>query len=264
MDELLHEWEDWMRAGSAAHLTIKTRLTGIRTLCRHAGTDDPVSLTTRQIIRWLSDCDARWTRCTYATTARAWHRWLVQQGHRVDNPMDGVPMPKQPRSTARPAPSSVVRDVIDGAPRKARAYIVLGTFLGLRVHEIAKVRGEEFIDGWYFAEGKGGDVEGIPTHPLVEQLRRGYPETGFWFPGATDGHVAGSAVGCTISAAFTRRGHHITAHQLRHWYGTHAQRVGKDSRVTQRLMRHASLQSTQIYTEVADQGMVETVRRLAV
>jgi site-specific recombinase XerD len=29
-------------------------------------------------------------------------------------------------------------------------------------------------------------------------------------------------------------------------------------------MRHASLSSTQIYTEVADLGMQETVRRLAV
>jgi integrase/recombinase XerD len=264
MHALLEEWSDWMRAGGSADSTIRGRTLHVGLLCKFAGVDDPVSLTTMDVARWLGACRTRWTRCTYATSARAWHRWLVDRGYREDNPTAPLPIPKEPRSTARPASSEAIRNVLPLAGRRGRPYIVLATFLGLRVHEVAKVRGEEFADGWYFVTGKGGDTAPIPTHPLVEQLRRGFPESGYWFPGGDDGHVHPDAVTRAIGAAFRKQGYNITAHQLRHWYGTHAQRVGKDSRVTQRLMRHADLSSTQIYTEVADLDMQATVRRLAV
>jgi integrase/recombinase XerD len=264
MHPLLEEWSDWMRAANAADATIRTRTINIELLCKHAGTDDPVSLTTRQIIRWLSDCKAKWTRCTYATSARVWHQWLVDRGYRQDNPTDGMPVPPEPKSTPRPAPSEAIRTVLPTAGRRARAYITLGTFLGLRVHEIAKVSGEEFAEGWYFVRGKGDVAAALPTHELVEQLRIGYPNQGFWFPGVEDGHVHPDAVSKAIAGAFRKCGYRITAHQLRHWYGTHAQRVGKDARVTQQLMRHADLKSSQIYTEVADRDLIETVRRLTV
>jgi site-specific recombinase XerD len=42
------------------------------------------------------------------------------------------------------------------------------------------------------------------------------------------------------------------------------QRVGKDTRATQTLLRHANLKSSQIYTLVSDQHLQEIVRRLAV
>lgn len=261
---LLEEWSDWMRAASASENTVTTRVTGVGLLCKSASTDDPLSITTRQVVAWLARCNKNWTRCTYATSARAWHGWLVDRGYRVDNPMVGVPVPKTPRSVARPAPSEAVHEVLETASRKARAYIVLGTFMGLRVHEIAKVQGEEFAEGWYFLSGKGDVEAAVPTHQLVEQLRIGFPATGFWFPGADDGHVHPQAVTTAITRAFRQQGYAISAHRLRHWYGTHAQRVGKDARVTQQLMRHAKLASTQIYTEVADHDLIDTVRRLTV
>lgn len=262
---LLEEWSDWMRAGGAAENTVTTRTTGVQLLCKHARVDDPVSITTRQAISWLGRCKSKWTRCTYSSSARAWFRWLQDQGYRDDNPLEKVPVPKVPRSSARPAPSAAISAVLATAGRRARAYVVLCTFLGLRVHEVAKVRGEHFSEGWYFVNGKGDVDSAIPTHPLVEALRQGFPEKGLWFPGSVDGHVHPHSVTKAIRLAFRKAGYEeITAHQLRHWYGTHAQRVGKDSRVTQRLMRHAKLTSTQIYTEVADLTMVETVRRLAV
>ncbi|MGZ0150669.1 tyrosine-type recombinase/integrase [Kribbella sp. WER1] len=264
MHERLEEWSDWLRAGGASENTIRTRTTSVRLLCAHAGTADPVSIATMQAVRWLASCTAAWTRCTYSTSARAWFAWLVARGYRIDNPMDGVPVPKTPRTTARPAPSDAIRAVLTTQPRRARAYVTLATFLGLRVHEIAKVRGEEFRDGWYYVTGKGDKAAAIPVHPAVEQLRNGFPEQGFWFPGRDDGHVWSPTVTKTIGEAFRRCGFEVTAHQLRHWYGTHAQRVGKDSRVTQQLLRHANLASSQIYTEVADLSMQETIRRLTV
>lgn len=261
----LLEWTDWMRAGGASDDTIRTRTVCIGLLCKSAATTDPVSITTRQVVHWLAGCRSGWTRYTYATSAKMWHRWLVDLGYRTDNPMDKVPVPPAPKSTARPAPGDAIHKVLEVAGPRARVYIKLATYQGLRVHEIAKVTGEGFVDGWYYVRGKGDTLYPLPIHPMVDQLRRGFPTEGFWFPGrfGTD-HVTADTVSQVIARAFHQAGYHITAHQLRHWFGTHAQRVGKDTRVTQQLMRHANLRNTQIYTEVADLAMVETVRRLAV
>jgi integrase/recombinase XerD len=245
MHALLEEWSDWMRAGGSADSTIRGRTLHVGLLCKFAGVDDPVSLTTMDVARWLGACRTRWTRCTYATSARAWHRWLVDRGYREDNPTAPLPIPKEPRSTARPASSEAIRNVLPLAGRRGRPYIVLATFLGLRVHEVAKVRGEEFADGWYFVTGKGGDTAPIPTHPMVEHAApRASRRPGYWFRGRLgDGpRASANAVSTTaIGAAFRPAGvSTVTAH--------HAAALVRDPRaagreghrgVTQRLMRHA-------------------------
>ena len=262
MDGRLEMWEQWMRATGATDKTISTRLNGVRALCAHAGDADPVSLTTMDVIAWLADCNTQWTRRTYATSARAWHKWLVEQGLRSDDPTTIIPTVPQPDGVARPAATEAVRDTLEHSVRKTRAYITLATYEGLRCFEIAKLRGDHFTDGWLMVAGKGGQPAALPVHPAVKMLQRGFPPRGFWFPGTCDGHVHPDSVSETVSAAFHRRGHDITAHQLRHWFGTWCQRTGKDVRVTQELMRHRSLASTQIYTAVSSVAKVEIVRRL--
>lgn len=260
---LLAEWELWLRAAGQAEKTIETRKAGVRTLCLHAGTDDPTTITERQLVAWLGGCNAQWTRYTYAATAKVWFRWLVDRGYRDDNPTTGLPRLRTPRGTPRPVTTDALTDVLGVAPRKARAYILLAAYAGLRVHEIAKLQGEDFADEWLYVTGKGGVKAAIPVHPVLEQLRRGFPAQGYWFPSTSElGHVRPQAVSSTIGRTFRQAGHEMNAHQLRHWFGTWLQRMSKDIRVTQELMRHASLRSTQIYTEVSEQSQIDAVRRL--
>jgi site-specific recombinase XerD len=260
----LEMWSQWMRAAGASEKTVDTRIGGIRSLCAHAGAEDPGALTTMDIINWLAACRSPWTRKTYATSARAWHQWLVEQGLRDDDPTERVPRPPQPKGIPRPAGSTALSAVLEVAPRRARAYIALAAFEGLRVHEIAKVQGEHFQGEWLYVTGKGGQLSALPVHQVVQQLQRGFPDEGWWFPsGSRLGHVTPNSVSRTVSQAFRRCGYAVTAHQLRHWFGTHTLRGSRDLRVTQELMRHQSLSSTQIYTEVANRAKVEAVRRLA-
>lgn len=260
---LLELWAQWMRAGSMTAKTIETRTAALRALAGHAGQPDLTGFVPAQIVTWLADCRSQSTRYTYAVSARMWHRWLIEQGLRDDDPMLKVPKPPQPRGVPRPASDDALAAVLEVAGRRARAYILLAAYEGLRVHEIAKVRGDDFDgDGWMYVTGKGDVREAVPVHPLVQQQRRGWPEVGYWFPGRGQDHVSGNSVSATVSATFRRAGHRFTAHQLRHWFGTQVQRTTRDIRVTQELMRHASLQSTQIYTKVSGASKVAAVHRL--
>lgn len=259
---LLDEWADWYRAAGGSKNTITTRTGNVALLCAHAGTVDPVSLTPTQIVRWLARCKTQRTRCTYSSSARMWFAWLVDRGYRDDNPMDEVPKPRWPRGVPRPVTTQALTDALEVAGRTTRAYISLAAYAGLRVHEIAKVRGEDFADGWLYVVGKGDKAAALPVHPALEQLRRGWPEQGYWFPGSDDGHVQPPAVTSGVGRTFAKAGHDVTAHQLRHWYGTWLQRTTKDVRVTQELMRHASLASTQIYTEVSSAAKIDAIGRL--
>jgi integrase/recombinase XerD len=259
----LELWGQWLRSEGASDKTVSTRVAGVRSLCRHAHTDDPLSITTIQVVTWLAACRSAWTRRTYFTTARAWHEWLVEQEFRLDDPTSRLKTPPQPRGVPRPAPTRAIDAALAAAHRRARAYICLAAYEGLRVHEIAKLRGEDFDDGWLYVTGKGDKPAALPVHPMVEQLRHGYPAEGWWFPARTgDGHVLPNSVSRAVSQAFQRVGFHVTAHQLRHWFGTHTLRTSRDLRVTQELLRHASMQSTQGYTEVASRAKQEAVWRL--
>lgn len=268
---LLDLWGKWLIATEdASDGTVRTRTRSISSLCSHAS-KTPLELTTLDIVAWLADQRSSWTRHTYAVSARQWHRWLAQQGYRGDDPSGPLPLPPCPKSAPRPVATDVLHEVLDQAPLRACAYIKLAAYEGLRVHEVAKIRGDDFEDDrddggneWLYVVGKGDKQRVLPVHPAVARLRHGYPERGWWFPARSGGgHIGPGAVSHTIGRAFRAAGYDVTAHQLRHWFGTHIQRTGRDLRVTQELMGHASASSTQIYTEVADRAKQEAVRRLA-
>jgi integrase/recombinase XerD len=139
--------------------------------------------------------------------------------------------------------------------RRTRAYIRLGAYQGLRVHEIAKVRSED-IDvhgGSMTVTGKGGKTALLPLHDEVWELARNMPRTGWWFPSPNrpGHHVDGRAVGKAISDAMQRAGIASgKAHRLRHYFGTELVRSGVNLRIVQTLMRHESPATTAIYTRV--------------
>jgi integrase len=126
------------------------------------------------------------------------------------------------------------------------------------VHEIAKIRGEDFDHeaGWLMIKGKGGITKPIPIHPEIAKLAERMPDMGYWFPSyAIAGRsVATNAVSTTIRKALKMAGSNATAHQLRDTAATRMQRTCKDIRVTQSMLRHNSSQSTMKYTEASNEA----------
>lgn len=253
---ILHEFRAWQRAANLAERTVKERAAAVRALSEHAGVD-PLAVEPRHIVRWLARPGlSAVTRSTYHAHVRAFYRWAVEAGHRADDPTTATPVPKRPRSVPRPIQTEQLAAVLAVCSRtRTRAMVMLAALAGLRVHEIAKVAGEDFdLDARTLTvTGKGSKQAVIPLHAdLVELARDEWPRRGYWFTSYEDRRrpVTSRAVGQAISRAMNRAGVVGTAHQLRHWYGTELLERGASLRTVQELLRHESVATTQIYTRV--------------
>lgn len=181
--------------------------------------------------------------------------------------MDGAPVPRRPKYAPRPVENMQLTRILEKANRRrTRAMILLAALAGLRVHEIAKLRGDDFdLERCTLTViGKGNKRAVIPLHPVLVELASTMPTTGLWFSSYQDPEkpITGKAVGKAISDCMTRAGVAGTAHQLRHWYGTALLEKGADLRTVQELMRHESLATTQIYTRVTSERRRAAINNL--
>ena len=218
-----------MQGQGLSKRTITERVRVINQVTAATGTD-PAALTPQAISTWLATLPTAATKNAYFTVLRAWSKWLIQ--------LDAV--------LALPL------------RQDTRTKIILAAWAGMRVHEIAKIRGEDIspVAETITITGKGGRTDTLPAHQLILQQAAHYPRRGLWFPSPSNPAVPVQAktVSRVISQAFDRADAPATAHQLRHAFATRLLRAGTDSRVVQSLMRHESLATTGRYLAVdADQ-----------
>lgn len=248
LDDLLARWADHMLAEGSSAKTVKTRTSAVRSYARGA---DPIAGTVDDARRFLAGLLTTWTRVTYHASLTRWHAWLVDEGVREDDPMTRIRGPRRPRGSPRPVTQAQLRKALGAATGRTRAYLVLAAYQGLRVHEIAQIRGEDVDDFSLRVIGKGQVAADLPTHPLTWRVALDYPTRGWWFPSyGTGGHILAESVSRALSRLFTDVGITATAHSCRHYHATELLRSGANIRVVQTSMRHASLTSTALYTAV--------------
>ena len=251
---LVEAWEASMQVQGLSARTITERIRVITQIATTTGTD-PAALTPQTISTWLATLPTAATKNAYFTVLRAWSKWLVQSDHRVDDPTTRVPKPRTPAGHPRPVTDTQLDAVLALPLRQdTRTKIILAAYAGMRVHEIAKIRGEDIspVAETITITGKGGRTDTLPAHQLILQQANLYPRRGLWFPSPKDPAVPVRAktVSRVISDAFDRADAPATAHQLRHYFATSLLRAGTDSRVVQSLMRHESLATTGRYLAV--------------
>lgn len=257
-----------MRAQSLSERTIEERISVAGRLTSSVGRQLS-ELRAEDIAGWLARLDvSASTRATYHGHLRAAFTWARSVGLVEASPMDAVPKSRRPRSVPRPIESSQLDALMSACNRRqTRMKVLLALFAGLRVHEIAKIRGEDVSRdaGTLYVDGKGGVRAMIPLHERIASamLTDRFPTRGYWFPSKNGGHVHRESVSQVVGRTMRRAGINGTAHQLRHWYGTALLDAGTDVRVVQELMRHQSIQSTTIYTRVSDVQRRTAIGKLA-
>jgi integrase/recombinase XerC len=202
---------------------------------------------------------------------RVFFRWLEAEGIAEVRAIRLVGMPKVGHSVPKPLTvdkaGALVADgpemELDWVAARDHAVLLLLYGAGLRISEAlgltlrdAPIAGRETLR----ITGKGGKVRLVPvlaiTQAAIERYIRlcpyGLERDEPLFRGAKGGPLSPRL----IQLAMQRRREELalsptaTPHALRHSFATHLLSAGADLRQIQELLGHASLSTTQVYTEV--------------
>lgn len=197
------------------------------------------------------------TKATYFAALRTFYLWASDPRDPWidgDPTMDLEPCPRV-RGVARPVTDQQLRRILAEAAEPFRTWALIAAYQGLRCVEISRLDRQHVNEQQLFVvKGKGGRPRVHDTHPDVWQVIKALPP----------GPVARDEVGQRATPFFVsiHAAKHfryqlgmpgVALHRLRHWLGTTVQREYRDMRVTQAVLGHASLSSTEIYTMATDE-----------
>lgn len=188
--------------------------------------------------------------------------------------------PKRPRTLPRPASPqdaiALAEDAEAAAPNdwigaRDLAILLLLYGAGLRVAEAMGLTARVLPLGQAMrVTGKRGKTRIVPLVPAVREAINAYivlcpyslAGDAPLFVGAKGGPLNPDLVRRAVRGARTRLGlpDTLTPHALRHSFATHLLARGADLRSLQELLGHASLSSTQIYTEVDAARLLDVYR----
>jgi integrase/recombinase XerC len=219
------------------------------------------------------------------SAVRSFFRYLVKHGALQENPVDSILTPKQDKTLPVYLPvddmfrllDSITTDTLLGL--RNRAIFETLYSCGLRVSEVAgmNLSNVDFSAGVVRVFGKGNKERIVPIGQKAVEAVRAYrdrlkAETG---PKAARGRLEKdgplflnkscgrltarsiarildkTALACGIPTP-------VSPHALRHSFATHLLDAGADLRVVQELLGHKSLSTTQKYTHVSIDRLMET------
>lgn len=214
--------------------------------------------------------------------ARSFARFLERNSKGKVGALAAVRTPKLPRSLPKPLAIKDAKRMADtelraGETREpwiiARDAAVLGLLYGsgLRIAEALSLKRKDApvpgVSDAITVLGKGNKTRMVPVLPQVAKLIAGYiaicpldlPPDGPLFIGARGGPLSPRIVQLAMARLRGALGlpASATPHALRHSFATHLLARGGDLRAIQELLGHASLSTTQIYTAVDSERLLE-------
>jgi len=214
---------------------------------------------------------------------RAFFKFLVREGAVASNPCLGVATPKLPKTLPRIMTEEQTNDMLDRIAeavstsepmiRRDRAILELLYASGLRVSELAglDLRSVNFGDRMLLVRGKGRKERIVPfgskaeialeeylpvrERILVDNKTRGEA----LFLNARGRRLTTRSVDRLVKKYVRLFGPDVrlSPHGLRHAFASHLLAEGADLRAIQEMLGHASLSTTQKYTQVSIQQLIE-------
>jgi integrase/recombinase XerC len=213
---------------------------------------------------------------------RGFARYLERAGKGKTGALTAVRGPKIGKTLPRPLPAASAKRLADPSLAdadaepwiQARDAAVLALLYGsgLRISEALGLSRADFtrLTDTVTVTGKGRRQRMVPVLPQVRQLIADYvdicpydlPADGPLFIGAKGGPLSPRIIQLAMARMRGALGLPETAtpHALRHSFATHLLARGGDLRAIQELLGHASLATTQIYTEVDADRLIEAYR----
>lgn len=221
------------------------------------------------------------TKASKRTTARllsslkAFVRYLRLQGLDVSSAFDVISSPRLGKRLPRPLSEGQSLSLVDRKPEtwielRDQALFTLLYGCGLRISEALALNGEDWKASFLLIKGKGRKERHVPLlAPVVEKVDQYIKASPYslapeqpLFRGARGGRLNPAIIERTLRNLRLELGLSETAtpHALRHSFATHLLEGGGDLRHIQELLGHASLSSTQIYTDLTQEKIYESYR----
>ncbi|MFC4727724.1 site-specific tyrosine recombinase XerD [Coralloluteibacterium thermophilus] len=269
----------WAELGLARHTLASYRrdLVGVARACPGlsglSGEDLSAHFAARSRLGYSARSDAR-----LLASLRAFYAWQVRRGAVAQDPVAALAQPRLGRPLPKALSESEVAallqaaDGADAAGLRDRAMLELMYGTGLRVSELVDLPfgAQNLRQGTLRVTGKGSKERLLPLGEVAQDwLQRYLTEARPLFAEAARAR-RGTALALFLDErgrALTRQRfwtlvkrraaaagidpRRVTPHGLRHSFATHLLNHGADLRALQMLLGHASLSTTQIYTDVA-------------
>jgi integrase/recombinase XerC len=205
---------------------------------------------------------------------RAFFKFLLRQGKVAKNPAELVATPKKEKRLPFHLTIDEVTALVE-APEGAeslplRDRVILETLYscGIRVSELTglNVASLELDEGLVRVLGKGNKERIVPLGSYARQaivayfaLRGNPPADAPFLINARGGRLTSRSVGRIVDKYILKLAtvKKISPHTLRHTFATHLLEGGADLRAIQELLGHASLSTTQKYTHVSIDRLME-------
>jgi len=213
---------------------------------------------------------------------RTFFKYLLRQGKIVFNPAQRVASPKLPRKLSSFLSADEATALLESAdtptPQGLRDRSILEVFYGggIRLSELVglDLSNLDMEAGLIRVLGKGGKERVVPIGSYAISALRDYlARRDEFFPPAKKGErgetavflnrwgsrLSGRSVSQIVLKYLRKSGvsHHITPHSLRHSFATHLLDGGADLRAIQELLGHARLSTTQRYTHLSMDKIME-------
>ncbi len=219
---------------------------------------------------------------------RQFYQYLISEGKRDDDPTTTIETPKQERVLPKTLTEAEVDNLIKTAGAKGNAsskrlvcLLEMIYAAGLRVSELVGLpmsaigENNEFL----MVEGKAGRERVVPLSKAAKNALEAYIEVrtqrmekddtlkdNKWlFPSKTSdsGHLTRQRFAQLLrdlaKDAGVEKGK-VSPHILRHAFATHLLNNGADLRSVQKMLGHADIATTQIYTHILNEGVKETIK----
>lgn len=221
------------------------------------------------------------------SAVREFFKFLYTEKDIKDNPAADVLTPKQEKPLPKFLSEDEIKQLIAAAKecsgpkgRQMTAMLELMYASGLRVSELVSLPENciNFDRRQVFVRGKGSKERVVPVAPAAIQAVFDYLEQrdcfiregrrSIWlFPSKSSrsGHISRDTFFKRLKELAVKAGIYpsrVTPHVLRHSFATHLLNHNADLRSVQKMLGHESINTTEIYTHILSDKLLETVQKL--
>jgi integrase/recombinase XerC len=215
---------------------------------------------------------------------RSLYKWLAREGVVQQNPAKLVATPRLPKKLPRVPTMEEINGLLNSEmpesasfPERDRAIFELLYGCGLRNSELVGIELGDLdgANGVILVRGKGKKQRYVPLEGAAAEALQAYRQqrqqllnaagksTRRLFINRRGGPLTTRSVGRIVKQIAVSRGlpSDIHPHTLRHAFGTHMLSEGADLRAIQELLGHERLSTTQRYTQLSIQHVMEVYDR---